>query len=467
MRDWFHGFIKEPGFYDRYFHYALLLTKVTPVQDPSVGSMGLSCLSGRFYLHVNVEYFRENPQYLNGILLHEVHHMVLGHTTHPKFLNPAYPDLMTVAMEISANEYIQEPLPNPVLCERYEEYGVRPGQSTMERYDLLAKARNEGKLSQAQRPDLVDHHFPGGKPDQQRKQGIMEADPWAHDSLLDLMKEVEEEGKRKPGSSRKKGGPGGLLAGRSPGEILEQLEAADRRPVNSIDWKKALRIFFSEERDIEFLYTRPNRRFPQEVGIIPGCMYQTQFSEKPRIIAAIDTSGSMSAEDLAEIGRQLLHMRPLAEITVVECDTRIQRVYPLKESMDTVMGRGGTDLKPVFDPAFLREHDPAGVVYFTDGCGPYPEVDPRVKTLWVLTWDHGFTCPWGKRVIMNKGEHPGLRGRAALIDRLLRGMDSPESVRSRSKALPRGSRDLSGLRGSLESKWGVSPLQWQRRLSSE
>jgi predicted metal-dependent peptidase len=79
---------------------------------------------------------------------------------------------------------------------------------------------------------------------------------------------------------------------------------------------------------------------------------------------------------------------------------KIQRVYPFEDTLPNVRGRGGTDLRPVFEPDFLAEHRPDGIVYFSDGFGPYPEEDPGVETLWVLTKWHDFPCPWGQKAIM-------------------------------------------------------------------
>lgn len=59
--------------------------------------------------------------------------------------------------------------------------------------------------------------------------------------------------------------------------------------------------------------------------------------------------------------------------------------------------RGGTDLRPVFQSKFLPEHRPDGIIYFTDGCGPCPEQDPGVRTLWILTKPIPFPCTWGEK----------------------------------------------------------------------
>src|SRR6185369_8706862 len=98
-----------------YPYYAAILGKMHPVADPSVKRMAVSLHGARFFLHVNVESFVAEPQYLRGVLLHEVHHVALGHLAHPKFAGAAEPDLMDLALEMSANEFIEEPLPNPIV----------------------------------------------------------------------------------------------------------------------------------------------------------------------------------------------------------------------------------------------------------------------------------------------------------------------------------------------------------------
>ena len=84
-----------------------------PVADPSVRGLSLSLHGAKVYLHVNVDFFVAHPQHLTGMLLHEVHHLVLGHLTDGRFRDAAAPRLMDLAMEMSANEYIEEPLPDP------------------------------------------------------------------------------------------------------------------------------------------------------------------------------------------------------------------------------------------------------------------------------------------------------------------------------------------------------------------
>jgi hypothetical protein len=70
-----------------------------------------------------------------------------AHLTNPRLHDVAHLDLMEVAKEVSANEYIEEPLPDPITWQAFERYGLRRGQSTRERYEKLVAARESSGLS--------------------------------------------------------------------------------------------------------------------------------------------------------------------------------------------------------------------------------------------------------------------------------------------------------------------------------
>lgn len=380
IADWLRGFVYDAAFLKAYPYYAAVLARMEVIEDPSVPVMAVSTHQGHFYLHVNVGFFMTAPQYLRGVLLHEVHHVVLGHITHPRFQGVAHPALMTVAMEVSANEYITEPLPGSPL--RWNQFPMlTAGQSTMERYERLAAARATLKL-------------PEPLPVLEGTLQLGEDAPGQVEALI-VQAEVEVKVQGNVAESR--------LCGHTPGELLTALHNLDAPPEVFVDWRAALQRFVGLRRAPRPSFAWPSRRFPAAVGQIPGRRYRHTLGDRPHVLIAIDTSGSMPQAELEEIARQLRVMQDHARLTIAECDVKIHRVYAFTGRLPTVMGRGGTDLRPVFAPDFLGPLRVDGVVYFTDGDGPFHKIDPGVLTLWVLTRARPFACPWGEQVRMSPG----------------------------------------------------------------
>ena len=76
-------------------------------------------------------------------------------------------------------------------------------------------------------------------------------------------------------------------------------------------------------------------------------------------------------------------------LTVIECDSEVQRVYSVKTQADikkNVVGRGGTAFAPVIEyvnnDRYFRD---ALLIYFTDGYGEYQIPKPKTyRNLWVI-----------------------------------------------------------------------------------
>ncbi len=399
LQAWLDAFVREPGFLAKYPYYAHVLASITPVADPSVPAMGVSLhgvpgRGARYYLHVNVDAVMREPQYLRGILLHEVHHIVLGHLAHPKFFVTEQRDLMQLAQETSANEHIAEPLPSPVLWQHFERFGLRAGQSTMERYEKLVRARAEGEAPGPKRDTRqVDRHDwdEGELPSPGGVQGTRE-----------VIERARDEGREDAERAKAERAESQWVAGRTPDELLVMLRGTSDAPEVYVDWRTALRTFVARARAPVHTWSRPSRRFPSRIGEIPGRSYQPRTVLRPTLLVAIDTSLSMSERELVEIARQLRPMSELAQLVIVECDAMIGRVYPFRGFITSMKGRGGTDLRPVFQPALLARHGADGVVYFTDGQGPHPEHAPRLPVLWMLTKPADFACPWGDRALLTR-----------------------------------------------------------------
>lgn len=136
------------------------------------------------------------------------------------------------------------------------------------------------------------------------------------------------------------------------------------------------------------------------------------------IIFAIDTSGSMSDEDVQDALAELRGVQKAdahIKIHVIEADAEIGREYPLtsygKVKKD-VTGRGGTDFNDVFKRA--RELDADMLIYATDGYAPMPERHnriPKSKILWLISATGVYPGSYSRHRSQNKEEY----GRAISI----------------------------------------------------
>lgn len=386
VRAFLDDFVQKTDFARKYPYYAAVLAQMTPVSDPSVKRMAVSLYEGRFFLHINVDSFLQEPQYLRGVLLHEVHHVVLGHLSHPKFASPDEPELCELALEMSANEYIEEPLPDPIVWQKFSSFGIRAGQSSLERYEILVAAKKANKLGK--NPiggERVDEHRM-----LRRSAGVSGA---VEQTRLLVKRAVDEVGDANHDPHR----PRALLAGKEPGSLIAELDGILGPPEGFVDWKTALTMFAMRKRAPTATFARPSRRFPHRLGEVPGRAWSPRALSRPHLLVAIDTSMSMSDRELSEISKQLVLLAELSTITIAECDCEIQRVYPFEGKLLNVAGRGGTDLSKIFEPALLAMVRPDGIVYFTDGQGQTPENPPDIPTLWILTKPFEFKCPWGER----------------------------------------------------------------------
>ena len=110
-----------------------------------------------------------------------------------------------------------------------------------------------------------------------------------------------------------------------------------------------------------------------------------------KIAVAIDTSGSVDDRMIARIFDEIFAIlaKRKHEITVIECDAEIQRVYKALKRDDVqlqVAGRGGTCFSPVIDyvnkDKYFRD---SLLIYFTDGYGEREIPKPMTyRNIWVV-----------------------------------------------------------------------------------
>ncbi len=165
-----------------------------------------------------------------------------------------------------------------------------------------------------------------------------------------------------------------------------------------IDWRRLLKNLVDKvvQGAEDYFWDTPNFRHPFAEDIIlpsPG------EKEKPNIIIAIDTSGSITEKELtrfiSEVS-EILKQDGLDNVLVITTDVVVHEKVLVKDIKDipkkiNFKGGGGTNFKDIFE----KVKNPELMVFFTDGYAVYPKEKPNYPVLWVLTKDHSIP-PFGQ-----------------------------------------------------------------------
>lgn len=168
--------------------------------------------------------------------------------------------------------------------------------------------------------------------------------------------------------------------GNVPGNIADYLKGLDLTEPPKFDWKSYLKRFIGGSSKVTFKYTRTklNKRYSDNPGV--------QMLPKKHVLVCVDTSGSVSKEELIEFFQEIDHISKISQVTVLQCDAAISDISPYKKGCAegfNIKGRCGTEFSPSID--YFNENFKRFTcgMYLTDGeCSP-PETPPRGKFLWV------------------------------------------------------------------------------------
>jgi predicted metal-dependent peptidase len=175
----------------------------------------------------------------------------------------------------------------------------------------------------------------------------------------------------------------------------------DRILVPQLPWRCLLaRYLMSAARD-DYSYQRPSRRDGD--ALLPRLA-----GGELDLYVALDTSGSIGAEELSEFMTELdaLKGQVRARVTVQACDERLDPGGPWTFQPweriglpDQLGGGGGTSFVPVFEWLRARHMRPDVLVYFTDAEGEFPPHAPDFPVIWLVKGRQ--QVPWGERIQLN------------------------------------------------------------------
>lgn len=324
------------------------------------------------------------------ILIHECMHIMNNHIPRSKGMNTKIGDgkysfthqAMNIAMDCAINQLhnVEETvdlfggITLKSFREMCEDNSIEANQ-TFEYYFNKMK-QNADKLTQKYGENLEGAST-------QDDHGQWEEGETGEEYSRELVKEACRKAARETG------------AGNIPGDVQLLL---DRLFESKVNWKQELRRFMQGFVKFTKKPTRSKRN--RKYGILQAGKKKKYFAH---LAVAVDTSGSMSDEDLRRCFTEIHKIATTTNIqlTVIEADSEVTQIYPYDpKKTPAIKGRGGTAYQPAFDKA--EELQVNGVIYLGDMDAFDTPKRPSMPVLW--------------GVIGSTQKPPGDFGKAIYID---------------------------------------------------
>ncbi len=358
-------------------YYGFFLIMLNKLWSKKVPTAGVSKNGINYQLVVNDDFWeRLSENHRLGLLKHELLHIAFGHlTTVFKFSDRK---MANIAMDMEINQYIDvDYLPEGgIMIDNYAELNLDRKAGARYYYDKLKEAKDEkdqnGTSGSPEFDKLCDQMDSGdgeGLPDHStwdEFENLSEAEQKLIEKQLQkVLGDAKEQTVKKRGSV--------------PGEI-EGVIVIEEIVAPKFDWRGYIRRFtgISTKVFTKKIRRKENRRFSDNPGL--------KIKMRQHMLLAIDTSGSVSNDELMEFMNEIHHIyKAGVDITIIQCDTSIRSIEAYRGKNDLkVHGRGGTEFDPVLDYYNENSKKYTSLVYFTDGeCDA--NVKPKGNVLWVIS----------------------------------------------------------------------------------
>ena len=360
--------LKEP-------YYGFFLIMLNKLWDSKrVPTAGVSKNGINYQLAINPEFWESlSDDHKLGLLKHELLHIAFGHlTTFFKFSDRR---LANVAMDMEINQYIDKDwLPEGGIdIDNYQDLNLDRKAGCRYYYDKLKQFQDEknknGTCGNEPMDQLLDAIESGNTPDHSTWEEFEDMTEAEKKLIEKQLQKVLSDAKDQTLKKR----------GFIPGEI-EGLIIIEEIVKPKFDWRGFIRRFTGVSTKVftKKIRRKENRRFSDNPGL--------KVKMRQHMLLAIDTSGSVSDNELKEFMSEIYHIYKCGvDITIIQCDTTIRSIEDYKGKFEmSVIGRGGTEFDPVLEYFNANQKKYTSLVYFTDGeC--YAHVKPKGHVLWVLS----------------------------------------------------------------------------------
>ena len=369
-----------------------------------------------------VSLYRKGRVYVNRMYLHMVLHCIFLHMDARRGREKQLWDLSCdIAAEALIDGFLIKALrlpPSPVRREMYErlkkQTAVMNAQSI---YDALKKeAFSEGRIKRIAAEFYVDSHDlweDGRKPGSPRER----QNRW--EEIRQSM-ETEMETFSKMASSEAK-------------DLRTQIHIENREKT---DYREFLRQFsvMRETMQVDmdafdYIYYDYGLRTYGNMPLIEP-LETKEIKKIQEFVIVIDTSMSCSGELVKKFLSQTCQVLSESEsfftqvnVRILQCDEKVQSDRKIENQEDLarymdqmeILGQGGTDFRPAFEyvnQLILKGEftNLKGLIYFTDGYGPFPVKMPPYETAFVFMredYSDADVPPWAIKLILGPEELEG------------------------------------------------------------
>lgn len=337
---------------------------------------GVNFKGAKYVIYFNpILFLQLNMKQMETTIKHEIHHVLSLHLSRAKELKNKYSTLtVNLAMDIVVNQYLDNLPPYSTTLKGVNlKYNLN-----MEAYNTLEyyAEKIQSEL------DLMEENDEGEEDDSQMTNSMVES--YNPEKMHDMWQESDEFDEKTLREFAEK-----VINASQKGTIPSQVESLIANLKNSqgeIPWNIMLKkLMGTVESNKKKTITRRNRRQPNRLDLRGEIR-----NHKSEIAVAIDISGSISNEEFKQAIKEVLSIvkNYNHEITIIECDKEVKRVYKAKSVRDIkkrLTSGGATKFTPVFEYANNTKCNL--LIYFTDGKGERKlEVVPRgYRTLWVIS----------------------------------------------------------------------------------
>lgn len=364
-------------------------------------AMPTMAMSDRQVLYWHPDFVvKESIPVLAGAFMHEFMHHLL-HDCDPARQG----DRWNAAFDLRINPMVRDmrlPLPDGVYFP--QRFNLPEGETAAWYYAHLPTDPNgKPKPSSGSKPGDGEKTGQGkcGKCAGNPAQGEPDGDPDERAQVeVDASRQRAAEAVRKWAQQK---GRGSLPAG------LERWAEEFLKP-HKIRWQDELarraRSFVAHRIGMrDYSFSRPSRRSlagGNNDPIRPG-----MIAPEPRACLLMDTSGSMSGDQLGIIVRESRGILKSigTDMDCIAIDSQIhgmKRVRDWREVAKLLKGGGGSDFRPAFEELAKRRERPDVIIAATDGMIGVPENAPRwANVIWLLTGKGAQPpCKWGHAIMV-------------------------------------------------------------------